>query len=287
MTVVTLVSAIALAINTVTFAAVKAPPSNFITNSWNQMNAATRYHLVCGSSAGPATALSALSTTIQQNFDLLQLALARFGVDEQGSVILGEQKLEALKQKTNALDAVILFAQGSITYDQAVQQIQAVAMKAGHLIIVKTAVAFADQNKVWSQYTDKEMTAIIFKGMKGQKATTSYNKASMKFSKWEGSDPVYAGKLTQSATDSLVNATIGEAFKGTAAIGDVKILIDGKTKLWKKIVTTLNVQLGAIAFPVTQTCNLTYGKTVDVKIPANATQVDLTTGRQGVGQITQ
>lgn len=287
MTVVTLVTAIALAANTVTFAAVKAPAAGFINSSWNQMNAVNRYHMACGTNAGPATAASALSATVQQNFNLLQQALARFGLDENGSIILPEQKLEALKQRTNALDAVISFAQGAITYDQAVQQIQSVAMKAGHLIVIKTGVAYTDQTKVWSKYVDKEMTAVIFKGMKGQKATSSYNKASMKFSKWEGSDPVYAGKLTQGATDSMVNSTIGEAFKGTSAIGDVKLLIDGKTKLWKKIVTTLNIQLGAIAFPVTQTCNLTYGKAVNITIPANAAEVDLNTGRAGVSKVVE
>jgi hypothetical protein len=159
MTVVTLVSAIALAVNTVTFAAVKAPPSNFFNSSWNQMNAVNRYHLACGTNAGPATALSALSATLQQNLDILNQALARFGVDQIGTYLAPEQKLEGLSQKTNPLDTILLLAQGQITNDQALQQIQAVAMKAGHFIIVKTGVAYSDQTNIWKVFTDKEMTA--------------------------------------------------------------------------------------------------------------------------------
>lgn len=260
------------------------PPGSLFNQSWEQMVKAPRYQTDCKTVAGALTAGSGLTADEQQKVDVIMQALPKLSVRDFSVFGVKDRKMSALREKAPSFLPYAAYITNQLSYADALQNIQQTPNLRVEFVVNSQGMyyrsAAADP---WKVIKSKELADSVLKSLSDNQLAEVLEKVSFDFERWDANKPtwaVYKGVLTQEGAKGVVGDTIGADFASDSVPNEVRVKIDKNTKQLVKIEATLSVSLGKATFPLTRTCQISYGNAVKVAIPSKAKSMDVKIGAQ-------
>lgn len=273
-----------MAINTAVATPSLPPPSNFLGQSWTQMEKASRYKMDCTLTHGALTKAPGLSATESLDADLLAAALSRLTVKETDTLMIKDKKASAVLEKSPSFLPYLEYANGRMSYDDALNYTNTTPKFSVQFVVSPNGLYYrAESTDAWNVIKSKELSDRIMSNLSQNTIPEGFDKASMNFDSWSGaksSVAVYKGRLSADGAAGVIGSTVGDAFVNSAAPTEARIYVDKKTKNWTKIIATATVDTGKVSFSLTKTCQITVGSAAKVLVPSKAKTRELNAGVQ-------
>ncbi len=142
----------------------------------------------------------------------------------------------------------------------------------------------------WKAYKDAKTAGEFFSQAHNDNLTSPFDKSTFTFDHWAGAmarTAYHAGTYTPDGVARLISNLSGAEAESGQPLADVMIQADGETQLWNRYETNVIIKSGKITFPINQTCVISYGNGVKVKLPSKFQSMDASTGEKELYEASQ
>lgn len=261
------------------FAQSDVPSADFFENAWQEAATSKAYEFTCTVSSGSPKFATSLTGDDKKLADLTVSAIKKYKSVTKGVLIAAKNRLSTSQTKVNSLGVLDQMAVGQFDLKEAIKRMKKVSKKKVDIILDGDSIYFKSTGG-WKMFQSAGTLASIYNGAVDAPFTSSLEKASFVFEKYEGSGEskaaIYNGTLTAVDTVSLLTPFIGEEEAGKLDPVPVKLFITGDGHI-KKFDVVDKIVVGDLTFAVKEKCILKL-KNAKIKLPSNVTLLDADSG---------
>lgn len=261
------------------FAQSDVPSADFFENAWQEAATSQAYEFTCTVSSGSPKFATSLTGDDKKLADLTVSAIKKYNSVTKGVLIAAKNRLSTSQTKVNSLGVLDQMAVGQFDLKEAIKRMKKVSKKKVDIILDGDSIYFKSTGG-WKVFQGPDTLASIYNGAVDAPFTSSLEKASFVFEKYENSGEsktaIYNGTLTAVDTVSLLTPFIGEEEAGKLDPAPVKLFITGDGHI-KKFDVVDKIVVGGLTFTVKEKCTLKL-KNAKIKLPSNAASLDADSG---------
>lgn len=264
------------------------PTAAFFENAWKEADATQSYGFTCKVSSMSIKTKKGVTLTgdDKKRVDLVLNALKKYKRTDVGTLLGQKNQMYSSRESFNSLGILDSMSAGQLTLDEAIQKMKT-AKKAKGEIVVDGNFVYYKSNTGWKVFEDADFANKLYSAAANDSLVSALEKASFVFKKYTNpgkSQPaVYQGTLTNGGTTTLLKPFLGEDTAKKEVNAPTSLIITGGDHFQKYDVIA-KVVTGGLSFTVKDQCNVQL-KNATIKVPSNATTVDMATGKKELSDL--